>query len=412
MSNSSSTLPSAYEILKNSVLSRPRMMGSPQETETTRFLQNSLESMGLNSSTEDFEWSTAAVNARKVMFLLIGLFLVLLNAFLTLDSPWNGIVTLVAIPCGVVGIIFFGKLIKNDKMPFFGTHSSGCNVVVKIPPKNPPIEESAEIYLTAHSDSIAVNIPRVYVKFMIGSALGMLLIILLAIITSILGFINSSESYTNLPQAILILRITMLVFTSLVLVMIIFNLFSKRVNTSPGACDNGSGSAILLKLAENVHNSPLDHSSVTFIWCAAEEWGLYGSKSYVKKHRDYLDAHKNRIKLINVDMVGSELAYLDKAGLIKKKPLNTHLNQLIEQVAQENQIEARKFNSPIGGNSDHSPFKKVGIEVSCFLAKKDVKKIHRPSDTIDIINPEKIADAVKLIAAVIRKLDTDENNQT
>jgi len=83
----------------------------------------------------------------------------------------------------------------------------------------------------------------------------------------------------------------MLIFTILVLFMIIVNLFSKRVNTSPGACDNGSGSAILLKLAEIMHNSPLVHSSLTFIWCAAEEWGFYGSKGYVKAHHDYLDAH-------------------------------------------------------------------------------------------------------------------------
>ncbi|MHA1612389.1 MAG: M28 family metallopeptidase, partial [Promethearchaeota archaeon] len=272
-------------------------------------------------------------------------------------------------------------------------------------------EESIEIYLTAHSDSIAVNMPKIYVKFMMGSAFGVLLIILLAIITSILNIVNSIKTTSNFTKAITILRITMLIFTILVLFMITVNLFSKRVNTSPGACDNGSGSAILLKLAEIMHNFPLVHSSLTFIWCAAEEWGFYGSKGYVKAHNDYLDAHKDRIKLINVDMVGSELAYLDKASLIKKKALNAHLNQLIEQMAKDLQIEARKFSSIMGDNSDHAPFKKIGVEVCCFLAKKDVKRIHSPRDTIDLVNPEKMSDAVKLIGAVIRNLDIDDFNQ-
>ncbi|MHA1610427.1 MAG: hypothetical protein ACTSYU_00110, partial [Promethearchaeota archaeon] len=175
MNKLSSPFPSAYEILKNSVLSRPRMMGTPQETATTNFLKNLLESAGINSSTENFEWSTAAVNARKVLFILIGMFLVLLNATLTFISPWNGIITFVSIPCGMFGIIFFGKMIKDDKIPYFGKTSQGRNVIAKIPPKNPPTEESIEIYLTAHSDSIAVNMPKIYVKFMMGSAFGVLL---------------------------------------------------------------------------------------------------------------------------------------------------------------------------------------------------------------------------------------------
>ncbi len=107
-------------------------------------------------------------------------------------------------------------------------------------------------------------------------------------------------------------------------------------------------------------------------------------------------------------MVGSELAYLDKAGLLKKKPLNSKLNQLIEQTAQEIGIEARKFNSVIGGNSDHASFKKEKLEVCCFLAKKDTKIIHSKKDTIDLVKPEKLEDAVELIKNMVEKMDIGE----
>ena len=42
-------------------------------------------------------------------------------------------------------------------------------------------------------------------------------------------------------------------------------------------------------------------------------------------------------------MVGSELAYVGKAGFIRKKELNSKLNDLIEETALENEIEARRF---------------------------------------------------------------------
>jgi Zn-dependent M28 family amino/carboxypeptidase len=142
-----------------------------------------------------------------------------------------------------------------------------------------------------------------------------------------------------------------------------------------------------------------------FIWCTAEEWGLYGSKGYVKAHKEELVANRNKSYVINVDMVGSELAYLDKAGLIFKKPFNIKLNTMIAQAADETGIEVRKFNSVISGNSDHAPFKKEKVEVCFFLAKKDTKLIHGPEDTLENVKPEKLEDGVELIKKVVEKID-------
>ena len=123
-------------------------------------------------------------------------------------------------------------------------------------------------------------------------------------------------------------------------------------------------------------------------------------------------AKKDRFYEINVDMVGTELAYLDKAGFLRKKPINNKLNSLIEETAKELGVEARKFNSLIGGNSDHGPFKKEKLEVCSFLSKKDVKKIHSPKDTLEIVKPEKLEDAIKLIHGIIRKLDNSNIYKT
>ena len=108
---------------------------------------------------------------------------------------------------------------------------------------------------------------------------------------------------------------------------------------------------------------------------------------------------------INVDMVGQEIAYMEKKGVLRKKPLNKTLNKLIKESAEEKEIEVRGFKSLMVGSSDHAPFKKIKLEVATFLSKKDVKKIHCDKDTLDIVKPEKISGAVELIKTVIQKLD-------
>jgi len=184
----------------------------------------------------------------------------------------------------------------------------------------------------------------------------------------------------------------------------------KPINNSPGACDNGSGAAILLSLAVFFKKNSLNNTQLKFIWCAAEEWGIYGSKGYVKAHKEEIVAKKDTSYVINIDMVGSELAYLVKTGLIRKKDLNKKLNDLIEETAKENEIEARRFNSWLASNTDMAPFKKEKLEACSFTAMKDFKIVHSPEDTIDKVKPEKLDDAVQLLSKVIEKLDKTDGN--
>lgn len=62
------------------------MMGTPGEKEVTRFLLDYLTRHQLNPFTEDIEWSTSSVNSRKILFLLMGLFIFLFNISLRLNT--------------------------------------------------------------------------------------------------------------------------------------------------------------------------------------------------------------------------------------------------------------------------------------------------------------------------------------
>jgi len=74
------------------------------------------------------------------------------------------------------------------------------------------------------------------------------------------------------------------------------------VQAGPGINDNGSGSASLLEIAQNMSkNKP--QNTVRLAWWGAEEEGLLGSEAYVE---ELTQAEKDRIALyLNFDMVAS-----------------------------------------------------------------------------------------------------------
>jgi len=74
------------------------------------------------------------------------------------------------------------------------------------------------------------------------------------------------------------------------------------VGTGPGINDNGSGSAGILELAEQLAGKKL-RNKVRFIWFGAEESGLLGSEHYVA---NLSPAERARIgAMLNFDMIGS-----------------------------------------------------------------------------------------------------------
>jgi Zn-dependent M28 family amino/carboxypeptidase len=74
------------------------------------------------------------------------------------------------------------------------------------------------------------------------------------------------------------------------------------VLAGPGINDNGSGSASILEVAEQIAHVDLQNT-IRFAWWGAEESGLVGSTNYVN---GLSQAEKDRIALyLNFDMVGS-----------------------------------------------------------------------------------------------------------
>ena len=385
----------AYAILESSILSKPRMMGTPAEGETTRYIMDFLQKAGLAPYTEEIQWSNAFVLARKVMSFLLIPWLLAFNISLRAGGTTGGILSVLLPIFAVLFIVLLSKVIRNDTFSYLGVMSTGKNVICDITPDSENNPERI-LYFTAHTDSVASSMPKLNIPLTIGG----FLLFLISTLTTLFGGIEIlAGSGASLFSLIL------LITSGIGSLLILIGLFSRRVDTSPGAIDNGSGSAILLDLAAYFQENRTNNIALRFIFCTAEEWGLYGSKGYVRAHKEKLVERADKDLLINVDMVGSELAYVSKGGMLIRKSLNKTLNKLIDEIAEQNEIEVRGFSTPLANNSDHAPFRKLKMETAFFLSKKDTKKIHKPLDTIEGVDPQKLEDAVSLIAAVVKDID-------
>ena len=152
---------------------------------------------------------------------------------------------------------------------------------------------------------------------------------------------------------------------------------------SPGASDNGSGTATLLVLAEELAEAELPFE-LRVIGFGSEELGLLGSETYVAS----LDAGEQDriIAMFNFDALGSGSLEIGGHFELTRRGL---------EVADEIGIAAIQGIEPPGSSSDHASFRDAGIP-SMFFFGSDFSLIHTPFDTIEAMNPEMMGQAAAI----------------
>jgi Peptidase family M28/PA domain len=137
------------------------------------------------------------------------------------------------------------------------------------------------------------------------------------------------------------------------------------VGTGPGINDNGSGSATILEIAEELRQFH-PRNKVRFIWFGAEESGLLGSAHYVANLPP--DERAKIAAMLNFDMVGSPnfVRFVYDGDLSDSPPPP---GGAPAGSAQIEQLFLDYFNSqglpteptPFDGRSDYGPFIAAGI---------------------------------------------------
>ena len=164
----------------------------------------------------------------------------------------------------------------------------------------------------------------------------------------------------------------------------------------PGADDNASGVAAILKLAKTFKGK--NRRPMLFVLFTAEEVGLMGSTHFAKNLP--LPAGAKVVAMLNLDMIGR---------LAKNKLTVTGVNSAYEFSTLVNNINrTAEFKLSIGGSSlgssDHASFLREKIP-SLFLTTGAHGDYHRSTDTTKKINVEGYNRVLAFASELIARLD-------
>ncbi|QUW23175.1 M28 family peptidase [Sporosarcina sp. Marseille-Q4063] len=170
------------------------------------------------------------------------------------------------------------------------------------------------------------------------------------------------------------------------------------VETSPGASDNASGTAVLLEIARVLESVSTD-KELRFLFFGAEELGLFGSEKYVD------EMTKSEIKrtdaMLNMDMVGS----------VDAGPLTMFTVDGFSNTVTDTAKTIKKIPLEFTDRSDHKPFHNAGIDAALFSYFPSEEWYHSPQDTIDQISKDRLDEVASLVTASVLKLSTNNYHE-
>ena len=175
----------------------------------------------------------------------------------------------------------------------------------------------------------------------------------------------------------------------------------------PSALDNASGVADILGAAKAFAESEIKPKrSVLFILFGGEECGLYGSKFYAEHPLFPVD---KTVLMINLDMVGNGTGFYIANG--KSYPeLYSHFENANEKYLHR-KMGASGWQKNYGRpRSDASNFENAGITTFPLYTSESVFPVHyhQTLDKTDVLTPEIMEDAAKLLYLGILGIANDE----
>ncbi len=176
-------------------------------------------------------------------------------------------------------------------------------------------------------------------------------------------------------------------------------------NGKPGADDDGTGSMTVLEVAQTIISSGMQFKKpIYFIWYAAEERGLVGSKNVVNKFKK---DHIPVANVIHLDMTGyPDKKYPTAIWLMTdyvNKPLMTYLETLTNAYVKK----PIKYSACGYACSDHATWTQNGY-ASAIPFESAMENynpyIHSAQDTMDKIVLNHMTDYTKLALAFVVEL--------
>ncbi|MEN4011753.1 MAG: M20/M25/M40 family metallo-hydrolase [Chloroflexota bacterium] len=170
-----------------------------------------------------------------------------------------------------------------------------------------------------------------------------------------------------------------------------------------GANDNASGVIVLLALARRLADLPGLQKRVGFLFSGAEEVGLVGARHAAQ----WLQPCAARLRVVSVDMVGAGERLNIYQGVSGLRSLRT--DPRLNAALQRADPQAQGFFSH-RRSGDFAPFAQAGFRASGIEASGSPQfwsAYHTLRDDLPLLQPERMARTVEVLARLVEQLDLD-----
>lgn len=176
---------------------------------------------------------------------------------------------------------------------------------------------------------------------------------------------------------------------------------------SPGANDNASSVGVALTLAERLKEQPLANTQVWLVFTGCEETGCDGILNLIEEHGDQL---KDAL-FVDLEMVGigSQLAYIQREGIIRKTHIPVQVEKLLLSVGEEFEIKPLDAGK-LSAFTEMGVLWEYGYQGACLLLQPEnlpsMPEWHRLSDVPERLQPEALEMAHSFVWKLLNEIDS------
>jgi Zn-dependent M28 family amino/carboxypeptidase len=197
--------------------------------------------------------------------------------------------------------------------------------------------------------------------------------------------------------------VTVLQFIPTVLLILAVPLFADIALSEvvPGANDNASGVATVLRLAER-YGGRLEHFDVAVVFTGAEEGFALGMRNWIKRNHDELDAETTAV--IAVDMAGyGTPRFATKEGLVFGSRFHPTLVEIAEGIDGAEPYQSRSISDAYQARAAGLP----ALRVTSLPGSGAAPHYHLPTDTPDRLDHEALERTYEFCCELIERIDAE-----
>ncbi len=176
-----------------------------------------------------------------------------------------------------------------------------------------------------------------------------------------------------------------------------------------GANDNASGVSVLLQLAQEFQQAPLEHAELWFVATGCEEAGAAGAFAFVAEHRAAL---RDAVVLVVDNVAGAgthPCLYRSEQMLRKLRYPQTWLKLAQDVAAAHPEWQVRTFEQ-VGAYTDGTPFLLAGVPCLTVVnhdANGWIPNWHHPHDVLENVDREALQATYDFVKALLVALDAE-----